>query len=82
MDGIELLIEPLAHPAARPFQKALYDDGIPATSFESSDVRREYERLVKLGVLFRSVPKQEGPVTTAVFDDGCGNLIQLHSVAG
>jgi catechol 2,3-dioxygenase-like lactoylglutathione lyase family enzyme len=74
---VELLLEPTGHPAAAPFQKALYDDGIPATAFTSSDIHAEYERLVARGVRFRSPPKAAGPVTIATFDDTCGNLIQL-----
>jgi catechol 2,3-dioxygenase-like lactoylglutathione lyase family enzyme len=80
--GVELLLEPDAHPAAREFQKALHRDGIPATSFESADIGREYGRLVALGVTFRTPPTPMGPVTVAVFDDTCGNLIQLHQAGG
>ena len=75
---VELLLEPNAHPAARVFQKALHDDGIPATSFACPDVQAEYERLSALGVAFRGPPRQAGPTTVAVFDDTCGNLIQIH----
>ena len=75
---IELLLEPNAHPAARAYQKAIFEDGIPATSFASADVQAEYERLLKRGVVFRTKPTQAGPVTIAVFEDTCGNLIQLH----
>jgi catechol 2,3-dioxygenase-like lactoylglutathione lyase family enzyme len=74
----ELLLEPNGHPAAKPFQKALFDDGIPLTSFASADIQREYERLAGLGVVFRTTPTAAGPVTIAVFEDTCGNLIQLH----
>lgn len=74
---IELLLEPTGHPASRPFQKALYDDGIPLTAFASTDIQKEYERLVALGVEFRMPPTPMGPVTVAMFDDTCGNLIQL-----
>jgi catechol 2,3-dioxygenase-like lactoylglutathione lyase family enzyme len=74
---IELLLEPTGHPAAKPFQKALYDDGIPLTAFESADIRKEYETLTGRGVVFRSGPTRMGPVTVAVFEDTCGNLIQL-----
>jgi catechol 2,3-dioxygenase-like lactoylglutathione lyase family enzyme len=76
-DGIELLLEPDAHPAAKPFKAALVEDGIPATSFAVDDVQAEYERLRSLGVEFTQPPTQMGPVTTAVFDDTCGNLIQI-----
>jgi catechol 2,3-dioxygenase-like lactoylglutathione lyase family enzyme len=77
-EGVELLLEPNAHPAAVIFQKALFDDGIPATSFESADVAAEHARLVARGVVFRKGPTPMGPTTIAVFDDTCGNLIQLH----
>ena len=76
---VQLALEPNVHPAARPFQQALYADGIPATSFESRDIQQEYERLRAKGVVFRKPPTAMGPVTIAVFDDTCGNLIQLHS---
>lgn len=75
--GVELLLEPDAHPAARPFKAALFNDGIPATSFAVSDVRAEFERLRSLGVTFTQEPTTNGSVTTAVFDDTCGNLIQI-----
>lgn len=79
-DGVQLLLEPDSHPAARPFKKALVADGIPATSFEVDDIQKEYERLKRLGVAFRSGPTPAGPVTVAVLDDTCGNLIQLQQV--
>ena len=78
-DGVELLLEPDAHPAARPFKVALVADGIPFTSFAVDDANREYERLSGLGVTFTQPPTPMGPVTTAVFDDTCGNLIQIAS---
>ncbi|MEY2571095.1 MAG: hypothetical protein QOE63_1445 [Acidimicrobiaceae bacterium] len=76
-DGTELLLEPDEHPAARPFKQALVEDGIPFTSFAVDDVAAEYERLIDLGVRFTQPPTDMGPVTTAVFDDTCGNLIQI-----
>jgi catechol 2,3-dioxygenase-like lactoylglutathione lyase family enzyme len=76
-DGVELLLEPDAHPAARPFKRALVADGIPATSFGVDDVVREHARLTALGVNFTQPPVPLGLVTTAVFDDTCGNLIQI-----
>ena len=76
-DGVELVLEPDEHPAARPFKAALVDDGIPFTSFGVDDVQREYERLRRLRVHFTQEPTAMGPVTTAVFDDTCGNLIQI-----
>jgi catechol 2,3-dioxygenase-like lactoylglutathione lyase family enzyme len=78
-DGVELVLEPDAHPAVKPFKTALVADGIPMTSFAVSDVRSEYERLSGLGVRFTTEPVEMGPVTAAVFDDTCGNLIQIAS---
>lgn len=76
-DGVELLLEPDNHPAAKSFKAALVEDGIPFTSFAVDDVRREFERLSGLGVRFTQEPADMGPVTTAVLDDTCGNLIQI-----
>jgi catechol 2,3-dioxygenase-like lactoylglutathione lyase family enzyme len=76
-DGTELSLEPDEHPAARPFKQALVEDGIPFTSFAVDDVAAEYERLVGCGVRFTQPPTDMGTVTTAVFDDTCGNLIQI-----
>ncbi len=74
---IELLLEPSGHPAVAPYRKALVADGIPLASFAVDDVHSEYERLSAVGVVFTQRPTEMGPVTTAVLDDGCGNLIQL-----
>ena len=76
-EGPELAIEPNAHPAAKPFQTALFDDGIPWTAFAVEDVQKEYERLVAKGVRFTKEPTDAGSVWIAVFDDTCGNLIQI-----
>lgn len=76
-DGTQLLLEPDSHPAAKPFKQALVEDGIPATSFGVDDIDAEYARLTALGVEFTQPPVRMGPVTTAVFDDTCGNLIQI-----
>jgi catechol 2,3-dioxygenase-like lactoylglutathione lyase family enzyme len=76
-DGPELVLEPDSHPAAGPFKRALVEDGIPFTSFAVDDVRAEYERLRAAGVRFTQPPVAMGPVTTAVLDDTCGNLIQI-----
>ncbi|HEX2476143.1 MAG TPA: VOC family protein [Lacipirellulaceae bacterium] len=76
-NGTELLLEPDGHPAAKPFKRALVDDGIPFTSFGVDDVHKEYERLCVAGVQFTQPPVNMGPVTTAVLDDTCGNLIQI-----
>ena len=80
-DGPELLLEPDEHPAVRPYKKALVADGIPAASFQVADVRAEHERLRALGVTFTQEPLDAGPVTMAVFDDTCGNLIQIVTPA-
>ncbi len=76
-DGTELLLEPDGHPAARPFKQALVSDGIPFTSFAVDDANAEFERLRALGVRFTQEPADMGQVTAAVFDDTCGNLIQI-----
>jgi catechol 2,3-dioxygenase-like lactoylglutathione lyase family enzyme len=76
-EGTELLLEPDGHPAAKPFKQALVEDGIPFTSFAVADVQEEFERLRSLGVRFTQDPLEVGSVTTAVFDDTCGNLIQI-----
>jgi predicted enzyme related to lactoylglutathione lyase len=76
-DGVQLVLEPDGHPAVGPFKRALVEDGIPWTSFDVKDVHAEYERLVAAGVRFTQPPVDYGPVTTAVFDDTCGNLIQI-----
>jgi catechol 2,3-dioxygenase-like lactoylglutathione lyase family enzyme len=81
-DGTELLLEPDGHPAAGPFKDALTKDGIPFTSFGVGDVHAEYERLRGLGVQFTQPPVRMGPVTMAVFDDTCGNLIQIAEQGG
>ena len=77
LDGVELLLEPDEHPAARPFKGALVKDGIPFTSFGVEDVDAEYERLKSVGVHFTQPPVSMGPVKTAVLDDTCGNLVQI-----
>ena len=79
VNGTQLMLEPDSHPAAGPFKRALVEDGIPFTSFAVDDVRKEYERLRAVGVRFTQEPTDMGPVTTAVFDDTCGNLIQIAS---
>ena len=75
--GVELLLEPMQFPPARVYQKALYEAGIPATAFMSRDIQAEYQRLQGKGVKFRGEPKKMGPVTAVLFEDGCGNLINL-----
>ncbi|TXS42814.1 VOC family protein [Streptomyces sp. OR43] len=78
--GTELLLEPDGHPAVKPYKTALVKDGIPAASFAVDDVPAEFARLRGLGVRFTQEPMDAGPVTFAVLDDTCGNLIQIvHS---
>src|SRR4051794_21796945 len=80
-DGTELLLEPSSHPAVQPYKTALAQDGIPAASFAVDDVPAEFHRLRGLGVYFTQEPLEMGPVTTAVFDDTCGNLVQIVNSA-
>ncbi|RJP42469.1 MAG: VOC family protein [Phycisphaerales bacterium] len=81
-NGTELLLEPDAHPAVKPFRAALVEDGIPFTSFAVKDVAAEHKRLSGLGVRFTQPPTDLGTVVTAVFDDTCGNLIQIAQAKG
>ena len=81
-DGVELVLEPDSHPAARQFKAALMDDGIPFMSFACADIETEHRLLASRGVRFTQPPTVMGPVTTAVFDDTCGNLIQIVSHNG
>jgi catechol 2,3-dioxygenase-like lactoylglutathione lyase family enzyme len=76
-DGPELLLEPAGHPAVKPYRDALVADGIPLAQLAVDDVTAEYERLTAAGVHFTQPPTDVGTVTTAVFDDTCGNLIQI-----
>ena len=77
LEGTQILLEPLGFPPARVYQKALFDAGIPAASFGVDDCQAEHDRMVKLGVTFKTPPTAMGPVTIAVFEDTCGNLIQM-----
>lgn len=77
-NGTELLLEPNENPAARTFQKALFDQGIPLAAFAVEDIQEEYERLKKQGVVFSMEPTKTGTATVAVFEDTCGNLIQIY----
>jgi catechol 2,3-dioxygenase-like lactoylglutathione lyase family enzyme len=76
-DGVELLLEPTGHPAAKPFQQALRADGVPLTQLYTEDLRAEHARLTAAGVSFRGEPKAMGPTLYADFDDTCGNFIRL-----
>lgn len=79
-DGVELVIEPIAFPPAKVYQKALFEAGIPAISLSVDDVQEEYARLEKAGVVFSMKPTQMGPVTLAVFSDTCGNNVQIAQI--
>jgi catechol 2,3-dioxygenase-like lactoylglutathione lyase family enzyme len=79
-DDVELVLEPNENPAARTFQRAMHEQGIPLTAFAVDDIQRECERMKNLGVVFRTAPTSMGAVTIAVFDDTCGNLIQIYQV--
>ncbi len=79
-DDVELLLEPNDNPAARAYQRAIHEQGIPATAFAVDDLRSEYERMKDLGVRFTQEPTTVGPVTRAVLDDTVGNLIQIYQV--
>lgn len=79
-DGTELLLEPNDNPAAKTFQAAIFEQGIPLTAFAVGDIQAEYERMKNLGVVFRMEPTQTDGPTIAVFDDTCGNLIQIYQV--
>ena len=81
-DGVEIVLEPDAHPAVRPFKEALVADAIPFNAFSVDDVHAEVARLKGLGVTFTQEPLTMGPITTAVLDDTCGNLIQLVQMGG
>lgn len=74
---VELLLEPMGFDPARTYQKALFDAGIPLASFGVDDIEKEHARLEKLGARFKTKPTKMGPVTVAVLDDTCGNLIQI-----
>ena len=76
-DGPELLLEPTGFAPAKVYQKALFDAGIPLTSFGVTDIEATYQRLTSLGVVFKTPPTKMGPVTIAMFEDSCGNLIQI-----
>jgi catechol 2,3-dioxygenase-like lactoylglutathione lyase family enzyme len=78
-DGPELLLEPSSHPAVKPYRDALVEDGVPLAQFAVDDVEAEHDRLRELGVVFTQPPTDIGTAFIAVFDDTCGNLIQILS---
>ena len=77
VEGVELVLEPMGFPPAQTYQEALFVAGIPATAFIAKDIHAEYRHLKSLGVEFRSEPKSMGPITSVLFEDTCGNLINL-----
>ncbi len=81
-DGTELVLEPNVNPAALAFQTAMHEQGIPLTAFQVDDIAGEYARLREKGVVFTQEPTEAGPVTIALFDDTCGNLIQIFQLNG
>ena len=80
-DGAQLLLEPNAHPAAVTYQRALFESGIPLTAFAVDDIETEYRRLKALGVVFVQEPTNTGGALVAIFEDTCGNLIQIYQEA-
>jgi catechol 2,3-dioxygenase-like lactoylglutathione lyase family enzyme len=82
IEGVELVLELLAFPPAQVYQQALYDAGIPAIAMISRDIQGEFQRLKSQGVIFRGEPQVMGMVTTVLFEDGCGNLINLVQPMG
>ena len=75
--GTEIVLEPNNNPIAKDYQNRLFEEGIPVTMFGVEDIQKEYERLLQLGVKFTMEPTKMGDITIAVFDDTCGNLIQI-----
>ncbi len=77
-DGTELVLEPNENQAARTYQQSLFEQGIPITAFEVENIQQEYARLKAIGVVFTMEPTAMGTVTIAIFQDTCGNLIQIY----
>jgi catechol 2,3-dioxygenase-like lactoylglutathione lyase family enzyme len=77
IEGVELVLEPMGFPPARAYQKALFDAGIPAIALITKDIGADFRRLSAAGVVFRGEPAAMGPITAAVFEDTCGNLVNL-----
>ena len=81
-EGVELVLEPLGFPPSRAYQQALFEAGIPATAFITRDIQAEHRRLLARGVRFRGEPVAMGPITAVLFEDGCGNLVNLVQPQG
>lgn len=79
-EGTELVLEPGDNPAVPTFKKAIFEQGIPFTAFMVADIQKEYERLKKLGIASKTEPTNMGMTSMAMFDDTCGNLIQIFQV--
>ena len=82
LEGVELVLEPIAFPPALTYQKALFEAGIPATAFTTTDMQAEVRRLKERGVRFVGEPVRAGPILTVLFEDRCGNLINLVQPTG
>jgi len=82
VEGVELVLEPMAFPPAKTFQDAKFEAGIPSAAFITRDVHAEYNKLKASGVVFRGVPTAMGPSTGVIFEDTCGNLINLVQPPG
>ena len=80
--GAQLVLEPNNNPAARAYQDAIFNQGIPAANFFVDNVQKEYDRLKKMGVAFKTGPAKAGPAIEAIFEDTCGNFIQISQVTG
>lgn len=76
-EGVELVLEPMSFPPSATYQKALFEAGIPATAFLTQNIQAEYNRLNALGVVFRGEPVNMGSITAVLFEDTCGNLLNL-----
>jgi catechol 2,3-dioxygenase-like lactoylglutathione lyase family enzyme len=76
-EGVELVLEPMSFAPAKDYQKALFEAGIPLNAFFTSDMQGEYRRLKERGVVFRGEPENMGPIISVLFEDTCGNLINL-----
>jgi catechol 2,3-dioxygenase-like lactoylglutathione lyase family enzyme len=75
--GVELVLEPMGFPPAVDYQKALFKANIPFTAFLTDDIEAEFKRLKTQGVIFRGEPQEMGPIKSVLFEDTCGNLINL-----
>lgn len=77
-NGTTLLLEPQGDGFAKDFKEKIYSMGMPYIIMGVDDVQKEYERLLALDVKFKKEPTTDDWGTSAIFDDGCGNYIQIH----